>query len=833
MGVDGFWPIVSSRGKRVTLDILADKIIAIDASIWIYQFANALRDANGEPLKAAHIVGFFKRICKLLFLRIKPVFVFDGPPIPLKFASLRKRHDDTVPDAVFRKAARQLLLQNLQAMKATPVLAERLPHEPHVLEPDSEGSVDEVHILTDSSDNDMSPSRQLRLSVPEAFRGFMSERRTLDSVSVPISPERHVVRLSEHKEVEIEARIDEDALKDLPLHEQYRGLLEARSALLSQGRRRALNIASRMGSVSAPVDLDQLSLDQIKAVVELAKVTDMSKAARREMSREEHKDEVYVPASFGSEQEQFRPPFKRSRKRNDQAYLEDACSDQHSVLATARMVKRSQLLFNADEVKKETKVEVVEESISEEELSAEAIQANLFGDEWNDVAVVKTEQSETPHMVADALKKGDDLSKLKPEESFTEKSDTSMAQESAPVNSEEPVRGISESCESVVFESSDSEEFNEEEVASQSDASSEAIWIAAESESETDMNEPVPPLVEVSAPHVETPTASVTEVKPPDFTPSSVVGDVPTDLVETVSDAELLLFTELEDIFPRFTSDLEEENFENRARERITVEPSENAYEEIQELLTAFGIPWVSAPADAEAQCAFLCSAGLADGVISDDSDTLIYGSPIVFRHLYIGESTVELFKLSNIGFDRNELISLALLLGCDFTVGVRGIGPVNATEIVRVYSGIDGLTRFRQWAESITEDPEVETDPNIQEFKVKHANYRAQWLFPDDFPSQEVWDVFAQPLVSTEMTPFSWAQPDEQLVVDTVTGLSDMRHDQVDQILTSTMAQYRTAQVQRRITDYFSPTFERGSVAEIVSKRLKSAFSSNTTRPS
>lgn len=180
MGVDGFWPIVSSNGKQVTLEILSDKIIAVDASIWIYQFANALRDATGEQVKASHIVGFFKRICKLLFLRIKPVFVFDGPPIPLKFAALRKRRDDTVPDSVFRKAAQQILAQNLQALMSNPQKALKIPQQPirPDINSDSDLSVDEIHVLTDSSSDgeSLSPSRRLRLSVPEEFRGsFQSE----------------------------------------------------------------------------------------------------------------------------------------------------------------------------------------------------------------------------------------------------------------------------------------------------------------------------------------------------------------------------------------------------------------------------------------------------------------------------------------------------------------------------------------------------------------------------------------------------------------------------------------------------------------------------------
>lgn len=35
-----------------------------DASIWVHQFIKAMRDERGEPLPNAHLIGFFRRICK-------------------------------------------------------------------------------------------------------------------------------------------------------------------------------------------------------------------------------------------------------------------------------------------------------------------------------------------------------------------------------------------------------------------------------------------------------------------------------------------------------------------------------------------------------------------------------------------------------------------------------------------------------------------------------------------------------------------------------------------------------------------------------------------------
>jgi DNA excision repair protein ERCC-5 len=62
--------------------------MAIDSSIWIYQFQATLRDKEGRGLVNAHVVGFLRRICKLLFYGIKPVFVFDGGAPALKRSTI-------------------------------------------------------------------------------------------------------------------------------------------------------------------------------------------------------------------------------------------------------------------------------------------------------------------------------------------------------------------------------------------------------------------------------------------------------------------------------------------------------------------------------------------------------------------------------------------------------------------------------------------------------------------------------------------------------------------------------------------------------------------------
>src|ERR1700676_3239974 len=73
---------------QTRLETIEGKALAIDSSIWIYQFQATMRDKDGRALVNAHVLGFLRRICKLLFYGIKPVFVFDGGAPVLKRSTI-------------------------------------------------------------------------------------------------------------------------------------------------------------------------------------------------------------------------------------------------------------------------------------------------------------------------------------------------------------------------------------------------------------------------------------------------------------------------------------------------------------------------------------------------------------------------------------------------------------------------------------------------------------------------------------------------------------------------------------------------------------------------
>ncbi len=77
MGVLGLWQLLQPSSRPIKLQGLGGKKLAIDISIWLHQATKGVRNSNN-----GHILVLYNRICKLLYFKIKPVFVFDGPNVP-------------------------------------------------------------------------------------------------------------------------------------------------------------------------------------------------------------------------------------------------------------------------------------------------------------------------------------------------------------------------------------------------------------------------------------------------------------------------------------------------------------------------------------------------------------------------------------------------------------------------------------------------------------------------------------------------------------------------------------------------------------------------------
>ncbi|HYW02261.1 MAG TPA: flap endonuclease-1 [Candidatus Acidoferrum sp.] len=89
-------PLIVKR--RLTLEELRGRTLAVDANNLLYQFLALVRSKDGSPFSdsqgriTSHIVGLIMRTTRLMAdYKIRPVFVFDGKPSELKSATLAER----------------------------------------------------------------------------------------------------------------------------------------------------------------------------------------------------------------------------------------------------------------------------------------------------------------------------------------------------------------------------------------------------------------------------------------------------------------------------------------------------------------------------------------------------------------------------------------------------------------------------------------------------------------------------------------------------------------------------------------------------------------------
>ena len=187
---------------------------------------------------------------------------------------------------------------------------------------------------------------------------------------------------------------------------------------------------------------------------------------------------------------------------------------------------------------------------------------------------------------------------------------------------------------------------------------------------------------------------------------------------------------------------------------------------EVQALLRLFGLPYITAPMEAEAQCAQLAIQKLVDGVITDDSDVFLFGGTPVYRNMFNDRRMVECYLLSDIerelSLSRDRLISLAFLLGSDYTEGLDGVGPVLAMEILSLYPGPDGLRQFRQWWQQVQIG--AEHDPNDPSSTVRRRIKKAlrnRVHLTEDWPEVGTREAYVAPSVDTSDEPFVWGRAD------------------------------------------------------------------------
>lgn len=118
---------------------------------------------------------------------------------------------------------------------------------------------------------------------------------------------------------------------------------------------------------------------------------------------------------------------------------------------------------------------------------------------------------------------------------------------------------------------------------------------------------------------------------------------------------------------------------------------SDQMIEDSKSLINFLGHAHCISPNEAEAQCAILGKSSQCDLVLSQDSDSLVFGAPAVI----MGKEPqiIELSKiLTELNLTFPQFVDLAILMGSDYAAGIKGLGQVKALQMMQNFGNIEKI---------------------------------------------------------------------------------------------------------------------------------------------
>lgn len=780
MGVKHLWEILQLGGESTALEILKGRVVAIDASIWIMQ-AVASHDHSDERnanRKSHFLYQVIKRLVALLEAGALPLFVFDGPPPQEKVAEVKRRHAARLD---LQKGAKLLAKRQLAKLAKVDETAKnfRAVRGGKEKEINQKGQETLWNLWDQKGSGDMKSQEDLEdLGYLENLGDLKDLEELLEGPEETVRSHEKAVLSEFFAKLEKEGHFRAEELEILRRGESLPEVLRLLDQLCLPGETEGLEGVEESSRRTLDAQLRRCELvSGLKALHNSLKEKFASELVGgpagfvvfegdgRTAALRRNDDSAFESAMRLPRPPKF--PFRKAKKFD----FKEVVSRFHSLDDSLPSCGTRQFITPSTTDSKLELKDPLRREKAFDEMFVEAMCGgsrnpfeSLDGPEWQIESANMTEKLDWLGKDSEEKSKWEDPEKVMNDKKIIEAEDL---EEDLEEDEEEDLEEISEEEKSDEEQKGLGVRRNKRPYARKktvkrirslpkktkvnNDPSMRETFINPEDSEFGVVEEDIAQFLFLSD---STPSSNNFIPNPRYFTPSSTSATHPSAIP---SDGMFLVRAQ--------TSSL------------------------IQRLLSAMGIPFIQSASEAEAECARLEALGAVDMTLTEDSDFFLFGGRRAVRgfcDFLAGRGPLEYFDmekiLSRIGLDREKLVWLGLLLGCDYAPGVRGVGAVNAMEIVASLKEFEDLKELASWADNLGAEP-PEAFRNLGD---THGQHRVSWVFPKGFPSKEVRKLFLEPKVGGEIVQRPVAKEADFTAVEELieaAGLSEVARPLVEKM--------------------------------------------------
>ncbi|CAI5645199.1 unnamed protein product [Oreochromis niloticus] len=934
MGVHGLWRLLESTGKPINPETLEGKILAVDISIWLNQAVKGVRDREGNSVHNAHLLTLFHRICKLLFFRIRPVFVFDGDAPLLKKQTLalrRQRKEELTRES--RNTNEKLLKTFLKRQAIKAALGDHSKEPLPSLSSVRRNEVDDMYVLPA-----LPPAEEKAKSSSEEEEEEREEEEMVDSYYMyqgEVCEDPNSMDINSEEFASLPPEMKHEILKDMKEFSKRRRTMFHKppersgdfsqyqlAGLLQRNRlnQRLEGVEKEMNHRSAGSAPDVCQQDGAQHSVEAQRLvsedhshyilikgskksetapesqpaaapwagSSLSGCQRRAKDKPEplwrpvceEEDKAQATSSGDSKPSASKPsdgdasPPSPRTLRAIQAVINDSSDEEKSdrvktdggSMSPRTLLAIQQVLaedeggaagFKSSSPTNQTNIhhrapravtssseEEAEPSLKEKDLNTKLTGQNLHDKDGlldssseDEMEELIGQRNKALRLAAKEISSEDRMRKAELSEDIKTSCPTQVEkQEQLSGRPAALLEQFTEAPEKNGYEvKSESSEENESEESfievseddSKEETADDSLVITGEkahpdevhkddAKAEGNSEESLTEISSTVALNSEEEAKAQNEMKEETETESRSA--------PAINEWEHFDVDELQALESSLQVEQSNLREQKQQQERMANTVTGQMYLESQELLRLFGVPYLVAPMEAEAQCAALDWADHTHGTITDDSDVWLFGGRHVYKNFFSQDKYVEHYQYSDLqsqlGLDRTKMINLAYLLGSDYTEGVPGVGYVTGMEILNEFPGpgLEPLIQFSNWWSEAQEKKRLVSDPRDTKVKKKLRDVKLQPGFPNPVVAQ----AYLHPTVDQSESFFSWGRPQLDMIKEFCLSRFGWSSRKTEETLQPVIKQLNTQQTQLRIDSFFR--MEQREKQAIRSQRLRRA---------